>query len=245
MESRKRPTPEELLEQIGVQDLEDGESYISPFAALADTGPTNRILVRGASAGGSPVLNFVTRAVVVLTVLLVAGGIYGIWRLFRSDDGKPVAVYAEAGESFTCRVWFWHRPPRGILPLSSAAAVGSVSFPWTREQVEAAGGETFQVEGDRVDRFSPAGAVLAVRYVGNGPQVRSVSISFPEPRDRCKALRQVGLLPETNSFFTFEGMLRPSDASAAHPFFQAGGVLRFQAEGNRIAVLQLEAPLGQ
>lgn len=49
MESRRRPTPEELLEQIGVQDLEDGESYISPFAALADTGPTNRILVRGAS----------------------------------------------------------------------------------------------------------------------------------------------------------------------------------------------------
>lgn len=244
MNRRERPSPEELLKRIGVEDLIDGESYLSPISVAEDSGEGNRILVRGASRGGSPVLNIATRAIIAGVILVFTGSVYGVKRLMSPPAEAATGSGHVSTDLIACRVWFWQRSAKGILALAPEIATGSIAAPREATALAAAGGETFWVGQDRVDRFTPLGAQLAIRYAGLGPSVRSVSISFEKPVQPCRALMQTGLLSASARFVLRDGgRLEPIELAKPHPFFEAGGIVRVQGAEGRFLALQLEGGL--
>lgn len=163
--------------------------------------------IRGAKNGGSPFVNFVWGLAVTLIFALAGavlfGAVIGVRRvldrapaprpaLAEQGAGRPEPAAVPSAERCSGRLARRKRIPG--VQSAGLVAMGRAQLPRGADTLSAVSAKTGRLGGDRVDVFFPAGARLAVQYVGDRAIVRSVAVSFEEPRDLCDALVIVGLL---------------------------------------------------
>lgn len=243
MNAHKEFDPERLLDQIGVTDLDHGETYTPEHST---TGERGGLMVRGARGGGSFWLNLLSRAVWLLLIAAVAGLGYAGYVFFSGPNGDSAPVVAgqaalpQGHERVECnRRWWWSSPVASSVGEAPSVVLGSASLPTDPQVLEQVGATRHQMEGDVLHVFDPEGAKMAVRYVGNSVTVSSISVRFDESQDVCRALLAVGLLPEDDAFaVTSDGWLYALDND--HPFFSRGGAALMLWDGEEVAGVQLQ-----
>jgi hypothetical protein len=205
-------------------------------AALDGQGSSGGMFVRGVSQGGSPFLNFLTRTfgvLVVLALLLLVGLVFYGVRAVRSLREAPVA----AGE-MVCRPQLRNAQQAGVLAQVSPILDGKASLPRDSTSLRAAQGRTLMQGADRVDVFSPSGAQMAVQYVGEGPQIRRLSVKFDESQSVCAAMERTGFVSGRRTRVGDSG--ETLHVASDGPFLTRGGVVRAQRDGDLVALLQFE-----
>jgi hypothetical protein len=254
------PEPPEIAQRrahLGIVEVRDclmADAIVEP-TPLPPGGRPSGIMVRGAKHGGSPFLNVVSRAamlVSILAVLALGGGMaYGLTRFARwvasPRAGAPATPMVSRGDGaqVQCAAGGLSAAD-GIPAVREAAAIvlGRKVLPRDARAIARLGARTVSdASGNRVDIFQPQGVKLAVAYAAQSAIVRAVSISFDSPRTPCVALEMAGLLAGSTIF-----RVNPSGAigpvgGTIDPFFAAGGVARAKFVEDHVQILQLDSPV--
>jgi hypothetical protein len=199
------------------------------------------MFVRGVSAGGSPFLNFMTRAFGVLTFALVCLIVVGGYYAYRAITGDRTAAVSVASDGTAgCKPGSLPKKDRSqVLGQVAPILNGSVSLPRDTASLRLAQAQSGMQDGNRIDVFSPPGGQMTVQYVGTSERIGRLWVKMDQPRSHCAALEITGFVPRRVDYRLAAGALVLTGPNAGR-FFESGGVLRFNEGAGGLVLLQFE-----
>lgn len=239
----------DLLHRLGVyesgsMDPEKAEQVERLVRGAEGHQPSGKVFVRGSKYGSNFLIKLGDWVMILLVIGIVGGlGYGGWWGLQKLLNGgqntqspTPTAFEGEAPGSQLAGLaqqkgWIYCQPQTSqsqqaaVLQKLPEVITGEARLPRDQEELRQAEGSQTEIteNGDRRDMFSPPGAQLVVRYQGETPQVRYITVRFAQTRPFCRALQALGLLPGEAAFQFEQGNIMPQQGNI-DPFFQQGQV---------------------